>query len=111
MGNAPVCGWDVPPVENGRSGYCLLGERWQESAAEVGRPSGTVVERMASWEVFPFLPNDKRWLTAKDVPQPAVLGTPDGLPDKVDRIRACGNAVLPLVGAYAWRIIEDSLKV
>ena len=30
----------------------------------------------------------------------------DGMADRVDRIRACGNGVVPLVAAYAWRTHE-----
>jgi hypothetical protein len=26
----------------------------------------------------------------------------DGLANRVDRIRACGNGVVPLAAAYAW---------
>lgn len=40
-----------------------------------------------------------------------VHGMDDGFARRVDRNRACGNSVVCLVGAYAWRVLEDSLKV
>lgn len=33
----------------------------------------------------------------------------DPLEDRVDRLRACGNGVVPLVAAYAWRTLEARL--
>jgi DNA (cytosine-5)-methyltransferase 1 len=111
MGHAPVCRWNVLPAENSRGDYFLYGDSWSESTTEVGRQSKFVAEWMDAREIFPFLPNDKRWITTKGVPQPAIFGASDGFPDKVDRVRACGNAVVPLVAAYAWRTLQRALQI
>jgi len=34
--------------------------------------------------------------------QPAIRGVVNGLPNRVDRLRACGNAVVPLTAAWAF---------
>jgi len=36
---------------------------------------------------------------------------PDGLADRLDRIRACGNGVVPVVAAYAFRTLTEALCV
>ena len=33
----------------------------------------------------------------------------DGLPHRVDRLRACGNGLVPLVAAFAWRSLDALL--
>lgn len=37
--------------------------------------------------------------------EPAICRMADGLAHRVDRIRACGNGVVPLAAAYAWRTL------
>ena len=37
--------------------------------------------------------------------KPAICRMADGLANRVDRIRACGNGVVPLVAAYAWHVL------
>lgn len=43
--------------------------------------------------------------------KPAVHRMADGLADRVERIRACGNGVVPLVAAYAWRVLTAGIKI
>jgi hypothetical protein len=31
--------------------------------------------------------------------------------NRVDEIRACGNGVVPLVAAYAWRVLSDGMDL
>ena len=38
--------------------------------------------------------------------QPAVRRDADGLACRVDRLRLCGNGVVPLVAAHAWRTLK-----
>ena len=37
--------------------------------------------------------------------KPSICRMADGLANRVDRIRACGNGVVPLVAAYAWHVL------
>ena len=39
-----------------------------------------------------------------------VHGVADGLAHRVDRLRACGNGVLPLVAAHAWLTLDEALN-
>lgn len=41
--------------------------------------------------------------------QPAVRGVADGLASRVDRLRACGNGVVPVVAAAAFRTLANRL--
>jgi hypothetical protein len=62
--------------------------------------------------IFAPGPSDERWPAILDrAPQlePAVRRMADGLADRVDRLRACGNGVVPLVAAYAWRSLDALL--
>ncbi|WP_443027628.1 DNA cytosine methyltransferase [Sphingomonas sp. URHD0057] len=57
-------------------------------------------------------PNDGRWPTILErAPhlEPAVRRMADGLANRVDRLRACGNGVVPLAAAYAWRSLDALL--
>ena len=42
--------------------------------------------------------------------EPAICRMADGLAYRVDRIRACGNGVVPLAAAYAWRTLISRAK-
>lgn len=65
--------------------------------------------------VFPPEPADiqgwKAFLDRNDGVEPAVPRLAHGTPRRVDRTRACGNGVIPLVAAYAWTVLENSFKV
>lgn len=41
--------------------------------------------------------------------KPALHRMADGLANRVDEIRACGNGVVPLVAAYAWRTLTNGM--
>lgn len=40
--------------------------------------------------------------------KPAICRMADGLANRVDRIRACGNGVVPLAAAYAWATLTTT---
>jgi DNA (cytosine-5)-methyltransferase 1 len=59
---------------------------------------------------WPPSPSDyERWDGISDDLKPAIHRMADGLADRVDRIRACGNGVVPLVAAYAWRTLTNGM--
>ena len=69
-------------------------------------------ERNSALGAFPPNPNDtERWSGVPDYLKPSILRVADGSSDRVDRIRACGNGVVPLVAAYAWRTLTADLEL
>ena len=52
-----------------------------------------------SWRELPAWPNE-----------PALLGVGDGVPDRMDRIRALGNAVVPQIPELIGRAILDAME-
>jgi len=72
-------------------------------------------ERTGGEFVFPPGPGDEtawaRYLEQRPDAQPAIRRGSDGLAFRVDRLRLCGNGVVPLVAAYAWRTLTARLGV
>ncbi|MEO5375112.1 MAG: DNA cytosine methyltransferase [Alphaproteobacteria bacterium] len=68
----------------------------------------------AGWE-FPFPPGPgdedgwRRFLAQHPDAQPSIRRTADGLAWRVDRLRLCGNGVVPLVAAHALRTLAAEL--
>lgn len=95
-----------PRVEGPR----VEGPRAQRRTA-ARRSSGTDVP------LFPPLPGDvrswRRVLKARPdlapAVEPGVRGVADGLAGRVDRLRGCGNGVVPLVAAYAFSTLTACL--
>ena len=59
------------------------------------------------YQIFPPTPDDLQlWGQMPDSLKPAVCRVADGLANRVDRIRTCGNGVVPLVAAYAWSTLK-----
>jgi DNA (cytosine-5)-methyltransferase 1 len=55
---------------------------------------------------FPSAPDDDEgWATMPPELEPALSGVADGLAAGMDRLRACGNGVVPAVAAHAWRTL------
>lgn len=51
------------------------------------------------------------WQELPDHLKPAIHKSSDGMANRVDEIRACGNGVVPLVAAYAWRVLSDGMDL
>ncbi len=84
------------------------GERLQ---AVVGPELGRLGEPASfNGSTFPPGPTDaeawQSYLAEHPNTEPAVCRGSDGLGNRVDRLRACGNGVVPLVAAVAWRTLE-----
>lgn len=64
----------------------------------------------SEFPTWPPSPSDhERWNTVPNHLKPALHRMADGMADRVDRIRACGNGVVPLVAAYAWRTLTNGM--
>lgn len=52
----------------------------------------------------------RRWWEAGygPAPEPLLRRVDDGMAHRVDRVRACGNGVVPLVACHAWRVLTGS---
>ena len=99
-------------LANSRSqeSYWLPGGKWQ-NVPETRNLCGPLVKRGRS--AFPPSPLDREAWEEVDrsfLPtlEPEVRGVADGLANRVDRLRACGNGVVPLVAAHAWRVLANS---
>ena len=51
----------------------------------------------------------EQWERISDNLKPAIHKLADGMANRVDEIRASGNGVVPLVAAYAWRVLTDGM--
>lgn len=86
--------------------------RWPQGDAAVG--ADNALQRGIFVAGIPFAPgpSDARWPDIlRDAPQlePAVRRVANGLADRVDRLRACGNGVFPLAAANAWCALDALL--
>lgn len=50
------------------------------------------------------------WRSAPDALKPAVHRMADGMAYRVDRLRLCGNGVVPLAAAYAFRTLASHIE-
>lgn len=59
--------------------------------------------------IAPFPPGSNGdWSEISTSLKPAICRMADGLANRVDRIRACGNGVVPLAAAYAWATLTTT---
>jgi len=62
--------------------------------------------------IWPPGPEEReQWGVVPDAFKPAVHRMADGMAYRVDRLRACGNGVVPLVAAYAFWILKGGISV
>ncbi len=72
-----------------------------------GQCEGGCSDQFSTW---PPSPSDyEGWDRISNDLKPAIHRMADGMADRVDRIRACGNGVVPLVAAYAWRTLTNGM--
>lgn len=50
------------------------------------------------------------WGAVQNALKPAIHRMADGMADRVDRIRLCGNGVVPLAAAYAFRTLASHIE-
>jgi len=64
-------------------------------------------DQIPSWPPSPT--SYEQWERIPDNLKPAIHKLADGMANRVDEIRASGNGVVPLVAAYAWRVLSDGM--
>jgi len=85
---------------------------WKDGAVGVERESP---DELPTWPPSPASPDWgwalDRWPglapATEDAAQPGVRGVAHGLPDRVDRLRALGNAVVPIQAAVAFNALAE----
>ena len=87
--------WMTPTARDHKDGATTLGEHAGERPAWPPGPGDA-----DGWE---------RYLRAAPDLEPAVRRGADGLAHRVDRLRLCGNGVVPLVAAHALRTLAAEL--
>ncbi len=99
------------------------GSRKSETTAgsydnKLGNAANTGLERYCQCQcsdqllAWPPSPSDyEGWNRVPNHLKPALHRMADGMADRVDRIRACGNGVVPLVAAYAWRTLTNGMRL
>ncbi len=76
----------------------------EQCGAEPVRAQHEAFECGSDITLFPPGP-EGNWDEIPKSLEPAICRMADGLAHRVDRIRACGNGVVPLAAAYAWRTL------
>lgn len=61
--------------------------------------------------IFPPLSDEtEKWENISENLKPAICRVANGMANRVDRLRACGNGVVPLQAAYAYTILSSSFS-
>lgn len=85
------------------------------SNGDQGRGERTLQVARSSPTLFPPAPNDAdEWRNAIEADptlEPAICGMANGATIRVDRLRACGNGVVPLVAAKAFVCLAAKLGI
>ncbi len=63
--------------------------------------------KLPAWPPSPA--DNEGWNAVPNHLKPALHRMANGMAYRVDRIRACGNGVVPLVAAYAWRTLTNGM--
>ena len=99
----------LPRNRTGRDGEsmadtCSAG--LERQSRDEGTPHGASFLIEDGIYIWPPRPGDhERWGCVPDALKPAVHRMADGMAYRVDRLRACGNGVVPLVAAYAFFVL------
>lgn len=66
-------------------------------------------DQLTTW---PPSPSDyEKWEQTPAHLKPDIHRMADGLANRLDRVRACGNGIVPLVAAYAWRTLSTGMHL
>ncbi len=99
---------------------CLCSSR-RRTVNDLESETGNIKENKEEWkwlrdatndssnDILRAFPPNPQIAVQEPWPQPILDRAINGFPNRMDRLRVLGNAVVPLVAAYAWRVLEESL--
>lgn len=97
-------GSTIPPRRCGKLGYILRPDSNTNSYRLQGRSAKTKKrEYKISQKQFKGFSNFNDW---KNLPQPTILGGHDGIPNRMDRIKSIGNAIVPQVAFEIFKNLK-----
>jgi DNA (cytosine-5)-methyltransferase 1 len=83
----------------------------QDATQQANRPfdAGLPAGFNAEQDLWPPKPLEiDKWAKVRPELKPTICGVVDGMADRMDKLRACGNGVVPLAAAYAWRTLKNA---
>ncbi|MHA1540045.1 MAG: DNA cytosine methyltransferase [Alphaproteobacteria bacterium] len=98
---------DCQDVANSEELICKLGNSYSQGLERRQRNLCNSAYKLSTWPPSPS--EHDQWEKVPPNLKPAIHRMADGLANRVDRIRACGNGVVPLAAAYAWRALTNGM--
>jgi DNA (cytosine-5)-methyltransferase 1 len=96
---------------NGQSVADPDGAGLERQSRHEAAPAGSDFTTEHGFPLWPPGPGElETWGIVPDALKPAVHRMADGMAYRVDRLRACGNGVVPLVAAYAFRTLVSAIS-
>lgn len=86
-----------------------LGNPNQPGSQRRQRSNGECTDQLPTWPPSPA--DYDRWRRIPEELKPAICRVADGASARVDRLRACGNGVVPLQAAYAFTLLARRLRL
>lgn len=120
---SPAVTQPTSPAKDDGARWCACGAQPPQQLArtgDLGHPHGTGLEgwrdcgQQCADELPAWPPSPTQYAEWDSIPadlKPAVCRMADGLAYRVDRLRTAGNGVVPLVAAYAWRVLTTRTTI
>ena len=100
--------WHCIPAS--RLGACHIRDRvWIIADPSEKQLQGSAIKPILGESALQVKPGGSiaRWVKRSDIPKPRTIGGDDGFPDKVDRAKSLGDAVIPQIPEIIGRAIME----